>query len=90
MAVKNPFCIADYGPLQHSHRGDLQEIAGYGAGYGPLQRSHQGDHHEIVGIRQTKIPPSPKKSLFFGGGVSVLLSASVDRFGGSRMRDFNS
>ena len=41
--------IAGYGPLQRSHQGDHQEIAGYGAGYGPLQRSHRKDHHEIAG-----------------------------------------
>ena len=41
--------IAGYGPLQSSHQGDHQEIAGYGAGYGPLQHSHRGDHHEIAG-----------------------------------------
>ena len=52
MAVRNTFFhpeIEGYGPLQSSHQGDHQEIAGYGAGYGPLQYSHQGDHHEIAG-----------------------------------------
>ena len=46
MAVLNTFFSSRYGPLQSSHQGDNQEIAGYGAGYGSLQRSHQGDHHE--------------------------------------------
>ena len=41
--------IAGYEPLQRSHLGDRQEIAGYGAGYEPLQRSNQGYHQEIVG-----------------------------------------
>ena len=53
MAVRNTVFIAGYGPLQHSHQGDRQEIAGYGAGYGLLQRSHQGDHQEI-GLFQLK------------------------------------
>ena len=39
MAVGNTFFIASYGPLQSSHQGDHQEIAGYGAGYGPLQET---------------------------------------------------
>ena len=50
MLVRNTFLyqeISGYGPLQSSHQGDYQEIAGYGAGYGPLQRSHQEDHHAI-------------------------------------------
>ena len=49
MAVRNIFFFASYGPLQISHHGDHEEIAGCGAGYGPLQRSHQGHHHEIAG-----------------------------------------
>ena len=49
VAVRNIFFIAGYGPLQNSHQGGHQEVAGYGKGYGPLQRSHQGDHHEIAG-----------------------------------------
>ena len=36
MAVRNTFFLAGYGPLQRSHQGDKQEIAGYGAGYGPF------------------------------------------------------
>ena len=35
------FFSSGYGPLQSSHQGDHQEVAGYGAGYGPLQRFHQ-------------------------------------------------
>ena len=46
---KEEIFIAGYGPLQSSHQGDHQKIAGYCAGYGPLQRSHQGVHHEIDG-----------------------------------------
>ena len=49
MAFWNTFLIAGHGPLQSSHKGDHQEIAGYGAGHGPFQCSHQGDHHEIAG-----------------------------------------
>ena len=41
MAVRNIFFMAGYGPLQSSHQGDHQAIAGYGAGYGPLWCSHQ-------------------------------------------------
>ena len=51
MAFRNTFFhqqIAGYRPIQSSHQGDQQEIAGYGTGFGPLQRSHQGDYHEIV------------------------------------------
>ena len=53
MAIRNTFFITGYVPLQSSHQGDHQEIAGYGAGYGPLWRSHEGDHHEIAGLQSS-------------------------------------
>ena len=53
MAIRKIFFVAGYGLLQRFHRGDHQEIAGYGAGYGPLQRYHQGDHHEIAGLQSS-------------------------------------